>query len=74
MTRYLGIALAVSLALLAVAGWLLKSSYETNGKLTNANASLTKQLNEARNANRERATIDRDVRSLPDDRLFNGLQ
>jgi hypothetical protein len=74
LIRILGIALAVSMLVNVLGGIALKRSYVANGKLENANAALTAQLREARDANRERATIDRDIHSRPDNELFDGLR
>lgn len=65
MTRYLAIAIGVLVVLLGVSGWLLKRSYEENGRLSHANAELTKRLEEKDHARKERERTDSDIRKLP---------
>jgi len=65
MTKYLAIAIGVLVLLLAGSGWLLKRSYEANGKLSHANTELTKRLEEKENARKDRERTDSDIRKLP---------
>lgn len=64
MIKYLGAALAVAILAAAVLGWLLKTSYETNGKLKESNAQLTAAINAKVEATKSRATTDSRVRRL----------
>lgn len=66
MTKYLAIGCAALLVLLGISGWLLKNSYEANGKLEQANTQLTKTLEDKTNATRGRATTENVVRRMPD--------
>ena len=63
-----------SLLALAGTGWLLKNSYERNGKLEGALTTVTVRLKELNDAHRERDKIDGANRALPDDKLFDGLR
>lgn len=62
--KILAIACGVLVILLGVSGWLLKNSYEANGKLTESNRQLTESLNAKTQATKGRAQVDRVVRDL----------
>lgn len=74
LTAILGIACAVLVGTLAVSGYMLKSSYERNGKLEASLKTATERLTELNNAHKERDKIDGTTRALPDDKLFDGLR
>jgi hypothetical protein len=58
---------------LAVAGWQLRSAWESEGKYQQALTTCTTRLTELNNAHKERDKIDGQNRALSDDALFLGL-
>ena len=65
MTKYLAIGAGVLAIALGITGWLLKQSYETNGKLQQENAQLQSTLKEKADARKSRANTDGAVRRMP---------
>ena len=74
ITTIIGAAAGVALLAAAGMGWLLKSSYERNGKLEGALKTATERLTEINNAHKARDATDGANRALPDDKLFDGLR
>ena len=74
MSRYLAIAIAVLLLALGGVGYLLKLSYEDNGKLKESNAQLQASLKAKSDATRGRAQTDDTVRKLPPADVIKRLQ
>ncbi len=68
--HHLAIAIAASIGM----GWLLKSSYERNGKLGESLKTATTRLTELNNAHKDRDAVDGTNRALPDDKPFDGLR
>lgn len=65
MTKYLAIVLVIAALAAAGLGYLLKLSYEENGKLKESNAQLQATVKAKSNATLGRAKTDSDVRKLP---------
>ena len=74
ITTIIGAAAGVALLAAAGMGWLLKGSYERNGKLEGALKTATERLTEINNAHKMRDAADGANRALPDDKLFDGLR
>jgi cell division protein FtsB len=64
MTKVLASVTAALLLALGFTGYLLKTSYERNAALTQANAQLTTALEAKTNATKQRATTDGAVRRM----------
>lgn len=68
------IALAVSLFVNALGGWVLLKAHQEIGRLENINAALTIELKKLKEARRGREQTEDDVRRIPDSDLGRGLR
>ena len=73
ITTIIGAAAGVALLAAAGMGWLLKGSYERNGKLEASLKTATERLVEINSALKEKDKIHGTNTTLPDDVLFDNL-
>lgn len=74
MIRILAIAIGVLVVALGIGGWLLKQSYEENGKLKASNDQLQATLKAKTQATQGRAQTDDQVRKLPPATVLDRLR